>query len=281
MSRFLVSTTHRNLPLSLLLCDRYGLNCISFKGWILFWVTKGNILDHIHSFDDLTENCVPTIQLWSRDKCDEELAAVCIAPSICHGDNAFFVKRQIAVFIFKLITGAAPASAGWVAALRHEPFQHAMKGHAFEISLTGEENKAVHSLWRFIWIKLNDKLPTGHHPHIGKILFGQINIQRRLAILRRHRYIFKAFTGSRVTKIQVRLILWLVFRREVPYSRNDEQNYHSQADDLNIPLSLPGFQNLLTPFDLLFTCHINFLLWNNFTQSSIHILCQRVRYLVE
>ena len=113
---------------SLFFGDRDGLDDIAAEGGVLLGVAAGDAVDHIHAADHLSENSVATIELIRGAKGDEELTTVGISSGVGHGNHPGLVELQITVFIHKLVTGAAHASAGWIAALGHEAFQHTVKG---------------------------------------------------------------------------------------------------------------------------------------------------------
>jgi len=79
---------------------------------------------------------------------DEKLAAVCSWACICHGEDAGLVVHETGFdLVLEAVARASPASAGWVAALDHKLWDHAMEGDAIVVAAFGEVQEIRHGHW--------------------------------------------------------------------------------------------------------------------------------------
>src|SRR5258706_2494604 len=184
----------------LLLCDHYAFHRIASKGGIRLRVTARNPIDHIHALNNLSENGVTAVQLFSWSKSNKELTAIRIRSGICHGDNTCLVKLQIAILVDKFITRSARTSPRWVTTLCHKTIQYTMERHTIKESLASPKYKTINGYWRLIMIKLNDALVTPRHFHSCRLLICAIDLQPwHSTIMRTRRNIGKHFAGRLLT----------------------------------------------------------------------------------
>src|SRR6185312_8710034 len=108
-------------------------------------VAHTEFVDHIHAAGHLAKDAMLTVEVGRRAKGDEELRAVGVAASVRHAEDAraLVLARQRARLIGELISGAASASAGGVAALRHEGPDDAVKRSAIIEAIAGQRDKIV------------------------------------------------------------------------------------------------------------------------------------------
>ena len=99
----------------------------------------GDFFDDIQTVGDLTEHRVAVVEERGRGGGDEKLGAVGSWTGVGHGENTRAAVTEIGVeFISELVTRAAAAAFGWIAALQHETFDHAVEGNAIVIAALGE-----------------------------------------------------------------------------------------------------------------------------------------------
>lgn len=110
---------------------------------------------------------------------DEKLAAICGRAGIGHRQHARFMTQGVPLkLIAKPVTGAAAASAGWIATLNHKVADHPVKGAAIVVTFFGQKDKVVDRIGR----KLGEQLDH-NVAFVGadgcRIGFCRINLHRR------------------------------------------------------------------------------------------------------
>lgn len=99
----------------------------------------GDFFDDIQTIGDLTEHRVAVVEERGWGGGDEKLGAVGSWAGVGHGEYTRCAVTEIGVeFISEFVTRAAAAAFGWIAALQHETFDHAVEGNAIVISALGE-----------------------------------------------------------------------------------------------------------------------------------------------
>ena len=111
-------------------CEQSG--CVAVDLDALDLVALGDGVDHVLTLCCFTEDCVVAVEVWSRTMSDEELGAVCVRSSICHGEHAWLVVLADCwfAFAFELVTWATHSCASWITTLDHEVVDHAVKDDA-------------------------------------------------------------------------------------------------------------------------------------------------------
>src|SRR5258706_16248277 len=112
-----------------LLCDHYVFHRLPSKGGIRLRVTARNPFAHIHALNNLSENGVTAVQLFSWSKSNKELTAIRIRSGICHCDNTCLVKLQITILVDKFITRCAGTNPRCLTTLCHKKIQYTMERH--------------------------------------------------------------------------------------------------------------------------------------------------------
>src|SRR4029079_4273609 len=71
-----------------------------------------------------------------RRECDEELSAIGVGPGIGHGEDPRLAVAEARMeLVSELVAGSTVALAQWIAALNHEPVDHAMEDDAVVVRL--------------------------------------------------------------------------------------------------------------------------------------------------
>src|SRR5262245_13892332 len=92
--------------------------------------------DYVHAIGHFSKHGVPIVEVGGRSQRDEELPAVGIRPSVCHGEDAGLVVPQLWMeLVFERISRAADALAEWIASLNHESVDHPVEDYAVVIRL--------------------------------------------------------------------------------------------------------------------------------------------------
>ena len=133
------TSRNRDLQLRLItICSRVGLNC----------------LDYVHSFDNLTENNVLTVQPLSFDSGQKKLTTVRVFTSIRHRQPSSSVVLKFEVFVVEFGAPdrftAGSVAAGEIAALDHEVFDDSVETAAFvpeTFGARGELAEVFHGFW--------------------------------------------------------------------------------------------------------------------------------------
>src|SRR5262249_4836153 len=96
-------------------------------------------LDDLQPVDDLAEDRVAIVEVRRRFERDEELAAVGVRPPVGHRKDARFVVPQLRGHpVGEGVAGSADALPERVAALNHEPVDHAMEDDSIVVRLTDQ-----------------------------------------------------------------------------------------------------------------------------------------------
>jgi len=147
-----------------------SLVCLSRLGSIGF-----NLLDNVHSFGNLSEDNVLSIEPSSLDSSQEELGPISVGSSISHGQDSWSSMLEGEVLISKLLTidGLSTSSIvfGEVSSLNHEVGNDPMESGSLESEslLAGTESSEVLS-------RLGDDITSQFHdnPAEGLSIGGDI-----------------------------------------------------------------------------------------------------------
>lgn len=143
------------------------------------WVARSERRKRIHPADDLPEDRILTIKLRGGRVRNEELASACVGSRVDHRHYAGFVERQRGKdFGDHVITGVALACSAWVAGLREEIGDDAMKCDAVVPSVLREEDERVDRGGRFVCEQLNDYI-SFFGVQGGGVLLGRVHCVRR------------------------------------------------------------------------------------------------------
>ncbi len=139
------------LDVVLLICKKIGgvvvdgdgsdfvADSVEFAAALAGVVFAGVFFDYFHAVGDLAEHRVGVVEEWGGGGGDEKLGAVGSWTGVGHGENTWAAVTEIGVkFISELVTRAAAAAFGWIAALQHETFDYAVEGNAIVITALGE-----------------------------------------------------------------------------------------------------------------------------------------------
>lgn len=117
-------------------------------------ITLGDRVDDVLAFGHMAEDRVLVIEMWRRTVRDEELAAIGLRTSICHGEDAWLVVLQVRTeFVFELVAWAARACARGITALDHEIGDDAVKRDAIVVTALGEIEETRHRDWNIAAIE--------------------------------------------------------------------------------------------------------------------------------
>ena len=134
-----------------------------------------------------------TVQMGLGRMGDEKLTAVRVRTSVGHREAARAVPVGVASrLVLKFVAGAAPACAGGVAALNHEIVNNPVKADPVIKAFTGQKDKVVDRLRRFLGKQVNFNCPPICF-HSGRIFLVGVNLHGRGAVplFSRHNYSLK------------------------------------------------------------------------------------------
>lgn len=130
-----------------------------------------HFLEEFEALNDLAECNVLSVQPWSSAECDEELATVCVAAAVCHGNNTAAVVWDAEVLVLKLwavyalvlaaiirneIAGLAKKA--WNDFVELVVLVMELRTRATNALLTGTEHPEIlGSAWDFVCKKFNNK----------------------------------------------------------------------------------------------------------------------------
>jgi len=88
----------------------------------VFWISRHftNLINHVHTFNNLTKDRMHGVKVVVIVKVDEELASSGIWAGVCHRNRTSVIPVVYRELIFDNIPGATLAGAGWVTSLDHE-----------------------------------------------------------------------------------------------------------------------------------------------------------------
>src|SRR6266498_4915980 len=157
----------------------FDVDMLDLCSWCIdiAWIAFRDGHEHIFALYQLTEDCVPIIEVRCRSMCDKELRTVCIRSGVCHREHTPLAMPQAGMkFICKFIARSASSGTSGVATLHHEIGNHAMEHHAIIESFAREKDKVVDCLWCFICEQFKDHCAfIGFHARLVFLL--GINLQ--------------------------------------------------------------------------------------------------------
>lgn len=121
-----------------------------------------------HALDNLTENDVGTVKPRGDDGSDEELRAVGVLASICHGQDTWLGVLPLEVLVFELLAvdrlATSTVASREVTTLEHELGDDAVEFGSFVTKAMlsrGELTEIPGSLWDVVVVELEDDAPGG------------------------------------------------------------------------------------------------------------------------
>lgn len=110
-----------------------------------------DLLDNVHTFDDLAEDDVLLVEPGGLGGGDEELGSVGVGSGVGHGHDSGSGVLQLEVFVFELVSvdGLATGTVvvGEVTSLAHEVGDHTVEGRVLvtEAFLSGAQSTEIFS----------------------------------------------------------------------------------------------------------------------------------------
>jgi len=96
-----------------------------------------DLLDNIHATGDVSEDTVLAVEPIGLDGAQEELGAIGVRASVCHGEGSRAGVLELEVLICELLAvdglAAGAVAAGEVTSLAHELGDHAVEGGSLEV----------------------------------------------------------------------------------------------------------------------------------------------------
>lgn len=162
-------------------------------------VPVNDFLKDVHALGKLSEYRIAAVEVGLRGIGDKELGTVGIGPGVSHRNRpgAVLVARYLVV---ELVSGAAGAFPGRVAALRHKAGDYAVKRYTVIIAVAGEENEIIDRLRRVFGKKIDGELSLVCLDDCRVLLFGIYYHRRICGVFLGHFFFFSLIDKATMFK---------------------------------------------------------------------------------